>query len=87
MTTLTRIGRAASVGMLLALTACVPAYMLVAPGTVNVEGLQVSPGQSWNLAPAAVSASMRKNAQVWTQDGLLLDRLIIIPACPMAKPL
>ncbi len=64
------------------LSACVTGYTLVAPGTVDLAGLQVNTGASWNLAPRALNPEARKNAQVWTQDGLLLDRLIIIPGVP-----
>ena len=34
----------------------------------------------WNLVPAYSSAGSRKGSQVWTRDGLLLDRLVFIPA-------
>lgn len=68
--------------LLLSLGGCVVPYSLVAAGNVSVGGLQLSPTQPWNLAPAATSPGSRKDAQVWTQDGLLLDRLIIIPGVP-----
>lgn len=61
---------------------CVMSYTLVAPGAVDLTGLRVHPGVAWNLAPSSVSPSSRKTTQVWTQDGLLLDRLIIIPGVP-----
>ena len=61
-------------------------YTLVAPGTVSVGDLQVSAAQSWNKAPAGTTAS-RKDAQVWTRDGMLLDRLIMIPAVPDGQPI
>jgi len=65
-----------------ALGGCVTGYTLVAPGAVDLTGLRVTPGVAWNLAPANVSLSSRKTTQVWTQDGLLLDRLLIIPGVP-----
>lgn len=66
----------------LALGGCVMGYTLVAPGTIDLDGLQVNTGTAWNLAPPVSSPAARKNAQVWTQDGLLLDRLVIIPGVP-----
>jgi hypothetical protein len=57
-------------------------FTAVAPGTIPVGDLNVSPTESWNAAPAIVLPSTRKGAQVWTQDGLLLDRIVIIPAVP-----
>lgn len=68
--------------LLLPLGGCIVPYSLVGAGNVSVGGLQLSPTQSWNLAPAATSPGSRKDAQVWTQDGLLLDRLMIIPGVP-----
>ncbi len=70
------------IGLLLLLGGCIPAYSLVTAGPVSVSGLQVNPGQAWNLAPAIMGPANRKETQVWTQDGLLLDRLIIIPGVP-----
>ncbi|MDH4110023.1 MAG: hypothetical protein OEW35_17185 [Gammaproteobacteria bacterium] len=72
--------------VLLVVSGCASiSYTLVAPGTVNVGDLQVSAAQSWNKAPAGTTAS-RKDTQVWTRDGLLLDRLIMIPAVPDGEP-
>lgn len=69
--------------LFLSLGGCVTTmYTMVAPGTVVVGSLQVTPGVAWNLAPTMVSPASRRNAQVWTQDGLLLDRLMIIPGVP-----
>lgn len=66
----------------LTMTACATqSYTLVPPGAVNVGDLQVAAQQSWNKAPEGTGAS-RKATEMWTRDGLLLDRLIIIPAVP-----
>ena len=71
----------------LTMTACATqSYTLVPPGTVNVGDLQVSAQQSWNKAPAGTGAS-RKATEIWTRDGLLLDRLIMIPAVPDGEPI
>ena len=70
---------------LLSLSGCVVSYALVAPGTVDLTGLRVDTGVAWNLAPHAVSPAARKDTQVWTRDGLLLDRLMIIPGVPAGE--
>ena len=68
------------------LTACsLATYTLVSPGTSMVGDLTISSSDSWNLSHA--TAYSRKKAQVWTQDGLLLDRLIIIPGVPDGESL
>jgi len=83
-----RIGRnAIAIAAALAVAGCASmSYTLVAPGTVNVGDLQVAAAQSWNRAPTGTTAS-RKDAQVWTRDGMLLDRLIMIPAVPDGQPI
>ena len=63
------------------LAACV-SYTLVSPGSMSLSGLEVSTSQAWNRVPPQLSPSSRKDAQMWTQDGVLLDRLMIIPAVP-----
>lgn len=70
----------------ISLTACsVATYTLVSPGTSMVGDLTISSSNTWNLSPA--TAYSRKKAQVWTQDGSLLDRLIIIPGVPDGESL
>ena len=66
---------------------CVPTYALVQSGPVVFNDLQVNATGGWNQAPPAFSPSMRKGAAVWTQDGPLLDRLIIIPGVPDGETL
>jgi len=60
--------------------ACVTGYTLVQPGAYAVQDLQVNAGTGWNMAPVASTPGARKGTQTWTQDGLLLDRLVIIPS-------
>jgi len=55
-------------------------FVAVAPGPVLVGDLSLTPSTTWNAAPAMVRPYSRRDAQVWTQDGLLLDRIMIIPA-------
>jgi hypothetical protein len=62
------------------LAGCVAGYTLVQPGVQSAQDLQVYAGPGWNLAPPTATLAPRKGAQTWTQDGLLLDRLVLIPA-------
>jgi hypothetical protein len=72
--------RLAAVFVLAALQAgCATGYTMVAPAAVAVNGLQVTPVSAWNRAPVQMTAYARKRAEVWTHDGMLLDRMIIIP--------
>jgi hypothetical protein len=71
----------------LSTVACLPAYVAVEPGNINYDGLIIKTGQAWNLAPPAATPSARKGSKVWTQDGILLDRIMIIPAVPDGESL
>lgn len=74
--------------MLLAvLAACATAYTLVTPGVVAVGDLTVQAGGGWNSAPPYATRYARKESVSWTNDGLLLDRLVIIPGVPDGEPL
>jgi hypothetical protein len=70
-----------SVALCFLMASCV-SYTLVSPGSKTFGGLEVSTSQTWNRVPAQLSPASRKDARVWTQDGVLLDRLMIIPAVP-----
>ena len=61
------------------LNGCVSAYSLLGPGETEVGSLRVTADGSWNSASAMQTPYSRKGTQVWTRDGLLLDRLMIIP--------
>ena len=61
---------------------CVTGFVAVVPGTIAVKDLNLKPSATWNVAPPTILPYTRKGAQVWTQDGLLLDRISIIPAVP-----
>jgi len=64
---------------LLLLGGCVVGYTLVNTGPATIgEAMTVNASAGYNLAPHA--PAFRKGSQVWTQDGLLLDRLILVPA-------
>jgi hypothetical protein len=77
--------------MILALTsslgACVTSYTLVPPGELEYGGLKLQTSQTWNLSPAQLSPMARKQSAMWTQDGQLLDRILIIPAVPTGEPI
>jgi hypothetical protein len=67
------------------ITGCATTYTAIAPGTVDYAGLKINTGQAWNLAPTLVTPSAREGCAVWTQDGILLDRIMIIPAVPSGE--
>jgi len=69
------------------LSGCVTGYTLVEPGPHAIDNMNVNAGSGWNLAPSYAGGGDRKNAQRWTQDGLLLDRLVFIPGIPDGEPL
>jgi hypothetical protein len=72
---------------ILLLTGCVTGYTLVEPGPIFVGELTVDAGSGYNKAPRVSLSTQRKGSQSWTQDGLLLDRLTIIPAVADGEPL
>ena len=69
------------------LSGCVTGYSLVATGVNSVDTLQVTAGPGWNVAPYSPYSGSRKNAQMWTQDGMLLNRLVFVPAVPDGESL
>ncbi len=62
-------------------------YSLVQPGINNAGGMQVTAGSGWNIAPAVITSGARKGTQLWTRDGIYLDRLVLIPAVADGEPL
>ena len=79
---MTRLARALLLILLGCLAACGTQYRLVESGATEVSGLQLYTRDRWNLAPAHLSPMSRSDSVTWTRDGLLLDRLLIIPAVP-----
>lgn len=73
--------------LLLSLASGCATYSLVPAGPVTVGNLQLTTRAAWNDAPSLVLPLARKNAAVWTQDGLTLDRLVIVPAVPDGEAL
>ena len=67
--------------LLIGLAGCATAsYRLVQPGVQAIGALRITADTGWNLAPAMSTPSSRSSSQTWTRDGLLLDRLMIIPS-------
>jgi len=62
-------------------------YTAVGPGEITRTGLIVQTGRAWNQAPISTNSMARPGSTIWTQDGLLLDRIMIIPAVPSGEPL
>ncbi len=73
--------------LLVTLTGCVVPFSLVTPGVVAVEDLTVQASTGWNNAPIHQRPYARKTSAAWTKDGLLLDRLVFIPAVADGEPL
>lgn len=62
-------------------------YTAVGPGAESYNGLQVQTTRAWNLAPKQATPYARSDSEVLTQDGILLDRIMIIPGIADGKPL
>jgi hypothetical protein len=73
--------------LLAATSGCVPTYTLVTPGANTIENLRVEATSGWNMTPNALTLAARRDSQTWTQDGLLLDRLVFIPSVPDGEPI
>ncbi|MGI9202462.1 MAG: hypothetical protein ACR2Q3_00540 [Woeseiaceae bacterium] len=69
--------------VLIVLSGCASTrYSLVAAGPVAVQTLIVDADSGWNRAPSHHTQSARENTVTWTKDGMLLDRMVIIPGVP-----
>jgi hypothetical protein len=67
------------------LSGCVATpYTLVTPGPIEAGNLTVTPADSWNQSSTSISG--RDGSLLWTRDGLLLDRLVIIPDVMDGEP-
>lgn len=67
-------------------TGCV-SYAAVGPGELTYNGLSLQTGDSWNQAPREFTPAARTESKVLTQNGTLLDRIMIIPAVPGGETL
>ncbi len=69
-------------------SACAPVgYRAVLSGVNSLGALQVNADTGWNLAPVHATPNARSDSQTWTKDGLLLDRLVLIPAVSDGEPI
>jgi hypothetical protein len=59
-------------------------YRLVQPGPISAGTLTVTADGGWN---ALSGTTLKKNAGVWTRDGELLNRLIVLPDIESGKTL
>jgi hypothetical protein len=73
--------------LFIGITSCVVNYVLVTPGSTTVEDLTIQAGLGWNRVPPQHTLYARPGSETWTHDGVLLDRLVIIPAVPDGEPL
>lgn len=74
--------------MALLLGACATtAYRTVIPGVHEIGEMKVTAGPGWNLAPGSFTPNARPASRTWTQDGLLLDRLMFIPGVRDGEPI
>lgn len=55
------------------------AYRTVIPGVHEIGDMKIAAGPGWNLVPGSATPNSRSTSRTWTQDGLLLDRLMLIP--------
>ena len=62
-------------------------YAAVGPGELTYNGLSLQTGDSWNQAPREFTPAARTESKVLTQNGTLLDRIMIIPAVPGGEAL
>jgi hypothetical protein len=65
--------------MIASLGGCVTGYTVVQPGVNSFGSMRVTADANWNKAPSGFTSSARSESRTWTQDGLLLDRLVFIP--------
>ena len=71
---------------LIVLSGCI-SYAAVGPGELTYGGLSLQTGDAWNQAPREFTPAARSESKVLTQNGTLLDRIMIIPAVPGGAPL
>ena len=74
------------IALIVLLAGCV-SYAAVGPGALDYSGMRIQTNQAWNLAPEQATPAARSESKVWTQDGILLDRIMIIPGVPSGESL
>ena len=66
---------------------CVTTYTLATAGVHQIGQINVTAGPGWNIAPSTLTPNARQTSRTWTQDGLLLDRLMFIPGVNDGEPI
>lgn len=69
------------------LSGCVASYKAIDPGPVTVGAMTVYTTNMWNLAPSVSTRAVHRDTQIWTRDGLLLNRIVIIPGVQDGQPI
>lgn len=64
----------------LALAGCATSFTAVPAADTTVGPITVTPAAGWNKVPPSFAPFARADAQVWTKDGVLLDRFMVIPS-------
>lgn len=82
-----RLAKYAVIPMLALLGGCVTGFTVVQPGVNTFGSLRITADENWNSAPSRVTPSARSSSRTWTQDGLLLDRVAIIPGVKDGEPI
>jgi hypothetical protein len=62
-------------------------YSLVPVGSRQVGNLEFNVAGDWNSVPSMMTPFAREDAQIWTRNGILLDRFFVIPAVKDGEPL
>lgn len=62
-------------------------FITVKPGNSSFSGLTVRNENAWNQAPNAILGRYRTDTIIWTQNGMQLDRIMIIPAVSSGEPI
>ena len=63
------------------------AFTAVGPGELSYTGMTIDTRSAWNQAPREATPLSRTNSKTWTQNGILLDRFMIIPGVPSGEPI
>ena len=77
----------AAIAMFVGGCATIEKYSLVSHGTRQVGNVSVSVNGAWNKVPDYMLAYTRDDSEVWTREGILLDRFIVIPDVPDGEPI
>ncbi|MBL8224236.1 MAG: hypothetical protein JNM50_02810 [Chromatiales bacterium] len=64
----------------MALAGCATSFTAVPAADTTVGPVTVTPEAGWNKVPPGFAPFARPGAQVWTKDGVLLDRFMLAPS-------